>query len=195
MRGGFTPVHPWTHFLSQAGAPVPHLLLGHFLLPVGQGSPSERLQLPLFSLQGIHSGDTQHQCLFGLLHPFLCPALLWLEGHGGFNYFTIRIILSGGGGPWMNHLYFRFQGNWWCFMHLQAWQFLAGCGVRGDLGGLLWEGGGLQLFAPWGSCLFPCQGMQVGLQTPGEGRFLPSPAWAVFPCAFLHLPCMCQAHP
>ena len=49
MRGGVSsPVHPWIHFLSQAGAPVPHLLLGLLLLPEGQEDfPSERLQLPL----------------------------------------------------------------------------------------------------------------------------------------------------
>ena len=50
---GFTPIHPWTHFLSQAGAPVPHLLLGLLLLPMGQGDfPSEKLQLPLSLLEG-----------------------------------------------------------------------------------------------------------------------------------------------
>ena len=136
----------------------------------GRGSPSEGSSFLSLYWRAIHPGDAQYQCLFGLFHPFLCPALLWLEGHGGFHYFTIRVILLGGGDPWMNHLYFWFQWNWWCFMHLQAWQFLGGCGVRGDLGGSP-LGGGMQLFAPWGFCLSPCQGMLVGLQTPGEGRF------------------------
>ena len=192
--GGFTPVHPWTHFLSQAGDPVPHLLLGLLLLSVGQGSPSERLQLPLFLLKGHPFLGCTIPCLFCLLHPFLCPALLWLEGHGGFHYFTIRIILLGKGGPWVrNYLHFRFQGDWWCFMHLQAWFFLAGCRVRGNLGCL--RGHCLQLFYPWGFCLSPCQGMLVGLQTPNEGMFWLSSAWAGVPCAFLHLLCRCQAHP
>ena len=39
--------------------------------------------------RAIHSRDAQYQSLFGLLHSFLCPALLWLEGHWGFNYLTI----------------------------------------------------------------------------------------------------------
>ena len=137
--GGFTPIHPWTHFLSQAGLlcltcswVISFCLWGRVLHLRGSSF------LSLY-WRAIHSGDTQYQCLFGLLHPFLCPALFWLEWHGGFNYFTIRIILLGGGGPWMrNHLHFRFQGDWWCIMYLQAWQFLAGCGVRGDLGGLPW---------------------------------------------------------
>ena len=154
-KGVSSPVHPWIHFLSQAGAPVLHLLLGLLLLPVGQGSPSERLQLPLsLYWRAVHSGDTQYQCLFGLLHPFLCPALLWLEGHGWFHYFTIRIILLGKGGPWIrNHLHFRFQGEWWCFMHLQTWLFLDGSGVRGCLRCLSWGVAGSSSFPGAFACL------------------------------------------
>ena len=37
-----------------------------------------------------------------------------------------------------DHFHFWFQKDWWYLMHLQAWQFLAGCGVRGDIGGCPW---------------------------------------------------------
>ena len=45
------------------------------------------------SLDGraIHSGDTQYQSLFGLLHPFLCPALLWLEGYAGWRFYYLTV--------------------------------------------------------------------------------------------------------
>ena len=129
--------------------------------------------------RAIHSRDAQDQCLFGLFHPFLCPALLWLEGHGGFHYFTIRIILLGKGGPWVrNYLHFRFQGDRWCFMHLQTWQFLTGCGVRGDLGGLPW-GVACSSSIPGAFACFPVRGcgwickhqMRVcfGFHQPGLG--------------------------
>ena len=48
MKGGVSTFHPWINFLSQAVAPVPHLLLDPLLLLVGQGEfPSEKLQLLL----------------------------------------------------------------------------------------------------------------------------------------------------
>ena len=54
-------------------------------------------------------------------------------------------------------------------MHLQASFFLAGCRVRGDLGGLPW--GLLAALLSLGLLLVSLSGDAGGLQTPSEGMF------------------------
>ena len=102
MRGGcLSPVHPWIHSLSQAGAPVPHLLLGHFLLPEGQGDfPSERLQLPLSLLErpsilGIHNTKVFLVC--SIL--FLAQPFFGLKGMGDSTISQSESSFWGKGAP------------------------------------------------------------------------------------------------
>ena len=94
------PVHPWIHFLSQARDSVPHLLLGLLLQPVGQGSPSERLQLPsLFtggpSILGMHKTNVFLVC--SIL--FFAQPFFGLKGMGGVPLFHNQSHPFGGRRP------------------------------------------------------------------------------------------------
>ena len=103
-KKGFYSISSRAHFLSQAGAP------GAVPSPAPGSSPScgaggiSALGCPCFLFLdgwGIKPGDAQNQCLFGLFHPFFCPALFGLEGGilWGFHNFTIRVISLQGWGP------------------------------------------------------------------------------------------------
>ena len=82
-----------------------------------------------------------------------------------------------------NHLHLRFQGDWWCFMHLQAWFLLDGSGVRGCIRCLPWGVAGSSslpgAFAclPVRGCWWVCKHqMRVcfGFHQPGLGFPMPS---------------------
>ena len=72
-----SPVHPWIHFLSQAGALLPHLLLGLLLVPEGQEdfpsekAPASSLLIGGPSILGIHNTKVFLVCsILFFAHPF-----------------------------------------------------------------------------------------------------------------------------
>ena len=91
-----------------------------------------------------------------------------------------------------NHLHFRFQGDWWCIMYLQAWHFLAGCGVRGDLGGLPW-GVACSSLLPRASACLPVRGcwwvckhqVRLGFSPHQPGLCFPVPSYICPVCVKL----------